>query len=169
MVVAKGNVTRRRWPSEAVHTFVGRLTMSMSGSGQFRLLRGFLCFAALVWGVSVCGVFSTWDAAASALSGMGAQPISYDRMLDYWLRMVSGAFALIGLGYSLLAINPRKHAAILPWAGWLMIVEGAVLAFHGFRLNLPTFPFYGDIAACFIGGVGILASRKSAAPLQPEE
>ena len=139
--------------------------MSLSVSARFQLLRGFLGFAAFVWGVSVCGVFSTWDAAANALSGMGAQPIAYDRMLDYWLRMASGAFALIGVGYLLLAINPRKHASVLPWSGWLMIVEGAVLAFHGIRLGLPPFPFYGDIAACFIAGVAILALRKSVAPL----
>jgi hypothetical protein len=139
--------------------------MSLSVPASFRLLRGFLCFAALVWGVAVCGVFATWDAAEIALSGMGAEPIAYDRMLDYWLRMASGAFALIGVGYLLLAINPRKHASIVPWSGWLLVVEGAVLTFHGIRLGLPPFPFYGDIAACFIAGVGILALRKSATPL----
>jgi hypothetical protein len=120
----------------------------------------------LIWGVSVYGVFATWDAAEIALCGMGADPIAYDRMLDYWLRMASGAFALIGLGYLLLAINPRKHTSILPWSGWLMIVEGAILAVHGIRLHLPPVPFYGDVAACFLGGVGILVFRKSAVPLQ---
>lgn len=139
--------------------------MSLSISDRFRLLRGFLGFAALIWGVSVCGVFATWDAAEIALCGMGADPIAYDRMLDYWLRMASGAFALIGLGYLLLAINPRKHVSILPWSGWLMIVEGAILAVHGIRLHLPPFPFYGDVAACFLGGAGILVFRKSAVPL----
>jgi len=138
--------------------------MSLSNSAHLRLLRVFLLFAAFAWGVSALGVFSTWDAAVQALQGMGAKQISYDRMLDYWLRMASGAFTLVGVGYLLLAINPRKHASILPWSGWLMVVEGGVLAVHGFRLGLPPFPFYGDIAACFVGGGAILVLCKSAAP-----
>ncbi len=136
--------------------------MLLSNSARFRLLRVFLLFAAFAWGVAAFGVFSTWDAAAQALQRLGAMPISYDRMLDYWLRMASGAFTLVGIGYLLLAINPRKHASILPWSGWLMVVEGTVLAVHGFRLELSPFPFYGDVAACFVGGGGILALRKSA-------
>ena len=136
--------------------------MVLADSTKLRLLRFFLLFAAIAWGVSVFGVFSTWDAAADALRGLGAKPIEYDPMLDYWLRMASGAFALVGIGYLLLAINPRKYAVILPWAGWLMILEGAVLAFHGFRLGLPPFPFYGDIGACFLGGAATLALQNSA-------
>lgn len=128
--------------------------MSLSNSTRLRLLRVFLLFAAFAWGVSAFGVFSTWDAAAQALQGMGANRITYDRMLDYWLRMASGAFTLVGIGYLLLAINPQKYASILPWSGWLMIVEGVVLTIHGLRLGLPPFPFYGDIAACFVGGGG---------------
>jgi hypothetical protein len=136
--------------------------MPLNNSARFRLLRFFLLFAAFAWGVSAFGVFSSWEAATQALQGMGAKPIAYDRMLDYWLRMASGAFTLVGVGYLLLAINPRKHASILPWAGWLMVIEGVVLAVHGFRLGLPPFPFYGDIAACFVGGGAILGLRKSA-------
>jgi hypothetical protein len=136
--------------------------MSPKITARFNLLRLCLLFAAIAWGVSALGVFSTWDAAANALVGMGAKPIAYDPMLDYWLRMASGAFALVGVGYLLLAINPRKYALMLPWAGWLMVFEGVVLAVHGFRLGLAPFPFYGDIAACFLGGGGILALQKSA-------
>jgi hypothetical protein len=63
---------------------------------HLRLLRLFLGFAAFAWGISVVGVFLSWSAAAEALQGLGAQPIVYDRMLDYWLRMAAGAFALVG-------------------------------------------------------------------------
>ena len=139
-----------------------RVAMPLTNAIRFRLLRIVLFFAAFAWGVSAFGIFSTWDAAAGALQGLGAIPITYDRMLDYWLRMASGAFTFIGLGYLLLAINPRKHVSILPWSGWLMVLEGVVLAVHGFRLGLSPFPFYGDIAACFIGGGGILVLHKSA-------
>jgi hypothetical protein len=126
------------------------------------LLRLFLGFAAFAWGISVVGVFLSWSAAATALQGLGAQPIAYDRMLDYWLRMASGAFALVGCWYLVLMLWPQKFAAAIPWFGTLMVVEGCILLFHGIRLSLPPFPFYGDTLACFVGDAGILWLSRSA-------
>jgi len=133
-----------------------------------RLLRLFLGFAALAWGVSVMGVFMSWSAAVEALRGLGAQPIGYDRMLDYWLRMASGAFALVGCWYLVLMIWPRKFHAAIPWFGGLMVVEGVILLVHGLRLSLPPFPFYADTLACFLGGGAILHLSRHARPDQGE-
>jgi hypothetical protein len=129
-----------------------------------RLLRLFLGFAAFAWGISVTGVFMSWSAAEHALEGLGAHPIAYDRMLDYWLRMASGAFALIGGWYLVLMIWPQKFHAAIPWFGGLMLVEGLILLVHGLRLSLPPFPFYGDITACFLDGDGILYLSRYAKP-----
>jgi hypothetical protein len=123
---------------------------------NLRLLRLFLGFSAFAWGVSLFGVFASWPAATEALEGLGAQPIAYDRMLDYWLRMASGAFALVGCLYLLLMFRPRKFQIVIPWFGGLMLVEGLILLVHGIRLSLPPLPFYADTAACFIGGGGII-------------
>ena len=108
-----------------------------------------------------------WETATGVLQGMGAKPISYDPMLDYWLRMASGAFALLGTGYLLSAIQPRKFAVMLPWFGWIMIAEGIVLLSHGLRLGLSPFPFIGDVSASMAGGLGILAFKKSALSNSP--
>lgn len=123
---------------------------------RLKMLRFFLGLAALTWGVSIAGVFITWDMAAEVMQAMGARDIRFDRMLDYWLRMASGAFALLGCWYLVLMIAPRKFASVIPWFGILMLVEGCILLFHGMRLSLPPLPFYGDVAACFIAGAGIL-------------
>jgi len=123
---------------------------------NLRLLRLALVLAALTWGISVAGIFLSWRTATDALQGLGAQPIAYDRMLDYWLRMASGAFALLGGWYLVLAIWPQKFAEAIPWFGGLMLAEGCVLLFHGIRLSLPPFPFCGDTIACFVGGGAIL-------------
>jgi hypothetical protein len=131
---------------------------------NLRFLRIFLGFAAFAWGVSVFGVFLSWSAASQALVGLGAKPIAYDRMLDYWLRMASGAFTLVGCWYLVLMIWPRKFHAAIPWFGGLMLVEGVILLVHGVRLSLPPFPFYGDTAACFFGGGGILYCSRYAKP-----
>jgi hypothetical protein len=131
---------------------------------QLRLLRLFLGFAAFAWGVSVFGVFLSWPAASQALEGLGARPIAYDRMLDYWLRMAAGAFTLVGCWYLVLMIWPRKFHAAIPCFGGLMLAEGVILFVHGVRLSLPPFPFYGDTAACFVGGGGILYFSRYAKP-----
>jgi len=131
---------------------------------QLRLLRLFLGFAAFAWGISVVGVFASWPQAAEMLQGLGAKPIGYDPMLDYWLRMAAGAFALIGGWYLLLMLWPRKFHAAIPWFGALMLVEGLILLVHGLRLALPPFPFYGDVSACFLGGGGILILARHARP-----
>jgi hypothetical protein len=131
---------------------------------HLRLLRIFLGFSALAWGVSLFGVFLSWPAASQALQGLGAQPVPYDRMLDYWLRMASGAFGLIGCWYLVLMLWPQKFSVAIPWFGTLMLLEGCILLVHGLRLSLPPFPFYGDTAACFIVGGGILYLAPWARP-----
>ena len=131
---------------------------------HLRLLRLFLGFAALAWGVSIVGVFLSWPVATRALEGLGAHPIAYDRMLDYWLRMAAGAFALVGGWYFVLMLWPQRFYAAIPWAGGLMLVEGVILLVHGLRLSLPPFPFYGDTAACFVGGGAVLYLSRYAKP-----
>lgn len=127
-----------------------------------RLLRLFLTFSALTWGVCIVGVFASWPQVNSIAQSMGAKPIAYDLMLDYWLRMVCGAFTLVGVWYLVLALWPRKFAVVIPWFGWLMILEGVILLISGLRLGIGPFPFYGDVAASLLGGGGIVIFYKIA-------
>lgn len=133
---------------------------------KLRLLRILLGFSAFAWGVSVFGVFLSWPAAENALEGLGAQPITYDRMLDYWLRMASGAFTLVGCWYFVLMLWPGKFHAAIPWFGALMVAEGLILLVSGVRLSLPPFPFYADTAISFVCGGGILLLARHARPVQ---
>jgi len=128
---------------------------------HLRLLRLALGFAAITWGAAGIGVLLSWPMAAEALQQLGAQPIAYDRMLDYWLRMTAGAFALIGCGFLGLMRWPEKYAAVIPWAGGMMLVEGLILLVHGVRLSLPPLPFYADTAACLLTGSAILYLSRS--------
>jgi hypothetical protein len=123
---------------------------------HLRWLRLALGFAAITWGAAGIGVFLDWPTASGALQQLGAQPMAYDRMLDYWLRMTAGAFGLIGCGFLGLAIWPQKYALVIPWAGALMLVEGLILLVHGLRLGLPPLPFYADTAACLLSGAAII-------------
>lgn len=127
-----------------------------------RLLRLFLIFSAFGWGVCLVGVFASWPQVNAIAQGMGAKPIAYDPMLDYWLRMVCGAFTLVGVWYLMLALWPRKFAVAIPWFGWLMVVEGVILLVSGLRLGLGPFPFYGDVALSLVCGGGIVAFASAA-------
>ncbi len=131
---------------------------------SLRYLRLFLGFSAFAWGISVVGVFASWPQVDGMAQGMGAKPLAYDPMVDYWLRMMAGAFALIGGWYLALLLWPRKFHAAIPWFGWIMVLEGVILLAHGLRLGLGPFPFYGDVSACFVGGGGILWFSSAARP-----
>ena len=154
-MVRAGN---RKFPTRWIFDFLSDSTKNFM---QLRLLRLFLGFSAFAWGISAVGVFVSWPEADKLLEGLGARPIAYDPMLDYWLRMAAGAFALVGGWYLILTIWPRKFRAAIPWFGALMLVEGLILLVHGMRLSLPPFPFYGDVSACFVGGTGILVCSRS--------
>lgn len=122
-------------------------------------LHFFLAFTALGWGICVAGVFVPAKTAFDLLEyvgGVNPRPMLRDPMYDYWLRMASSVFTLIGLAYLILAIWPRKFAMTLPFAGAFMVIEGMILLAHGLRLALPATPFGGDVAFCLIGGIGIL-------------
>ena len=67
---------------------------------QLRLLRLILGLTALGWIVCIVGVFASWPQVNTIAQGLGAKPIAYDPMLDYWLRMICGAFTLVGIGIS---------------------------------------------------------------------
>jgi len=136
---------------------------------KLRLLRLLLGFSALAWGVSFYGVFASWSDAEQALQGLGAKSMAYDPMLDYWLRMASGVFGFIGIWYFILLLRPQKFHAAIPWFGVLMMAEGIILLVHGLRLHLPPFPFYGDVAACLLGGCGILLLSGAARPKASRE
>jgi hypothetical protein len=116
------------------------------------------------WGISVVGVFASWPQINNIAQGIGAKPIAYDPMLDYWLRMICGAFTLVGGWYLALALWPHKFAVAIPWFGWLMVAEGVILLVHGLRLSLSPFPFCGDVSACFLCGAGILFFARAARP-----
>lgn len=129
---------------------------------KLRGLRFFLIFSACTWLICLAGLFLDWPTINHVAMGMGAQSLAYDPMLVYWLRMVCGAFSLVGLWYLLLGLYPRKYAVAIPWAGWMMIVEGVILVCSGLSLHIGPFPFLGDIGACFLGGGGILLLAKAA-------
>ena len=129
---------------------------------RLKLLQVILLATAFGWGISIYGIFCSWESALHQLKGLGADNIPHDPMLDYWLRMTAGAFTCIGIFLAMMALNPKKFSAAIPFAGVLLFAEGIVLLVHGIRLNLEPIPFYVDTAFCFATGIGIWLLRNEA-------
>lgn len=124
---------------------------------KFNILRILLLGAGLGWGLTIVGAFLPWELATEHLEKFGGSgKIPNDVMLNYWMRMASGAFGFVGVFFLLAAWRPYEYRNIVPILGYGSLVEAAILLFYGIRFDLPIFPFGPDVAIALIPGVGIL-------------
>lgn len=127
---------------------------------KFNLLRLLLLGAGLGWGLTIVGAFLPWDWATEHLEKFGGSgEIPNDVMLNYWMRMASGAFGFVGAFFLLAAWRPLFYKNIIPILAYGSILEGAILLFYGLKFELPIFPFGPDVAIALIPGIGILFLR----------
>ena len=122
--------------------------------------RIFLLAGAIGWGISILGVLLPWSIMDIVLQNMGAASPITDVQVQYWFRMATGAWSIIGFLYLMVLLNPQKYNNLIPLLAWGTVFEGIVLLIHGLYLNLPLFPFAGDVGFCLIVGSGLLLCRK---------
>ena len=122
--------------------------------------RIFLLTGALGWGVSILGVLLPWSVMDIVLQNMGAASPITDVQIQYWFRMATGAWSIIGFLYLIVLLKPQKYNNFIPLLGWGTLFEGILLLIHGLYLNLPIFPFAGDVGFCLIVGGGLLLTNK---------
>ena len=127
---------------------------------KFNMKRIFLSAGAIGWGVSILGVFLPWSVMDIVLQNMGASAPITDLQLQYWFRMATGAWSIIGFLYLIALLKPQKYSNLIPLLAWGTLFEGVILLIHGLYLNLPLFPFAGDVGFCLIVGSGLLLCRK---------
>jgi hypothetical protein len=121
--------------------------------------RIFLLAGAIGWGVSILGVLLPWNVMDIVLQNMGAASPITDVQVQYWFRMATGAWSIIGFLYLIVLLKPQKYNNLIPLLAWGTVFEGIVLLIHGLYLNLPLFPFAGDVCFCLIVGGGLLLSN----------
>jgi hypothetical protein len=136
--------------------------------GWLYTLRIGLLVSAIGWGISFYFTFASWSAATGQLYGMGAGPISYQPLLDYWLRMASSVFGCIGAGSAIACVQPQIFASFIRLLGPFHFVIGTTLSIAAYanRLTPPLHPtFVPDIVFCFLAGtliqLPLLYGRKS--------
>lgn len=120
----------------------------------------FLLAGALGWGISILGVLLPWSVMDVILQNMGATAPVADLQIQYWFRMATGAWSIIGFLYLMVLLKPQKYNNLIPLLGWGSLFEGIVLLIHGLYLNLPLFPFVGDVGFCLVVGGGLLLTNK---------
>ena len=121
--------------------------------------RIFLLAGAIGWGISILGVLLPWSVMDIVLQNMGAASPITDVQVQYWFRMATGAWSIIGFLYLMVLLKPQKYNNLIPLLAWGTVFEGIVLLIHGLYLNLPLFPFAGDVGFCLIVGGGLLLSN----------
>ena len=121
--------------------------------------RIFLLAGAIGWGISILGVLLPWSVMDIVLQNMGAASPITDVQVQYWFRMATGAWSIIGFLYLIVLLKPQKYNNLIPLLAWGTVFEGIVLLIHGLYLNLPIFPFAGDVGFCLIVGGGLLLSN----------
>jgi len=125
-----------------------------------RNTRFWLWVGAAGWGVAILGVLLPWAWMEPLLLNMGMETRSVDPQIQYWLRMASGSWTVIGFLFMMTALYPRRYANIVSLLAWGTLFEGVVLLTYGLMLARPPFPFWGDVAFCLVIGTGLLYSRS---------
>ena len=122
--------------------------------------RIFLLAGAIGWGVSILGVLLPWSVMDIVLQNMGAASPITDVQVQYWFRMATTAWSIIGFLYLIVLLKPQKYNNLIPLLAWGTLFEGVVLLIHGLYLHLPLFPFAGDVGFCLIVGGGLLLCNR---------
>ena len=118
--------------------------------------------AGLGWGLTIVGAFLPWEWATEHLEKFGGSgEIPDDVMLNYWMRMASGAFGFVGIFFLLAAWKPQEYKNIIPVLAYGSIAEALILIFYGVKFSLPIFPFGPDVAIALVPGIGILILKNS--------
>ena len=96
--------------------------MSRNNSIQKILLTA----GAIGWGIAVLGVLLPWNWIALMLQNMGATAPVTDPQLQYWFRMATGAWSIIGFLFLVVLLFPSKYRNLLPLLAIGTLFEGVV-------------------------------------------
>jgi hypothetical protein len=111
-----------------------------------------LYIATFGWGLSFFFLFSSWNDSELSLRQMGADPIMYQPLLDYWLKMAAAVFGCISVVCLLSAFWPARFLTIIVLLIPFHFFVGGCLVVAALRNELafkehPT--FIPDITFCF--------------------
>lgn len=127
------------------------------------LLRATLFIVASTGLFSGVALFVPWETTVALLKrlSIGGVPSSFSApIIEYWMLMMAACAVVVGWLYLVAGLRPHKYKVILPILGWGLLFIGVTAGYHGFRLGLPPWPFYADLAVCSVCGPVIIWSSR---------
>ncbi len=128
-----------------------------------------LWIAAIGCLLSVIGMilpFSTWESIAKFF-GMELLPTSPPVL--YVLRVMSATYAVVGVFFIILALQPMDYGIMVPFSGLGAFVIGNVCMITGFVEKMPNLWFLGDGLSCMVIGLLILMFWQKAQKANSEK
>ena len=113
---------------------------------------GIFCFV-----LSIFGLFVPVSVLESIANYFGTEAL-----VVYGIRTASAAFIGMGVISVVLALNPMKYGAIVPFSGLSSIFIGVVCMITGLAVGMPFVWFLGDSLFCALMGFLILVFWQKA-------
>ena len=122
-----------------------------------RALKICLWIAAIACLLSVFGMFLPISAWESIAKFFGIESLPDSPVFMYAARLMSATYALVGVFFVILALDPMKYGVLVPFSGVASVLLGIVCAIVGLITKMPNLWFLCDSLSCVVLGVLILA------------
>jgi hypothetical protein len=125
-----------------------------------RTLKIFLWVAAIACLLSGYGLFMPISGFEAIANFFGTESLDLpdSPMFEYVVRICSAMAVATGVYFIILALNPMKYPALIPFTGLASIFVGAVCGITGLAAGMPALWFLGDSLGCLILGILVLAA-----------
>lgn len=95
--------------------------------GLMRVIKLGLFVSTFGWGISFFFTVEPWGMAVDRLYQMGAEPIPYQPLLAYWLKMASAVFGCLGVASAFCFLRPERLIEVIRLLVPLHLIVGATL------------------------------------------
>ena len=125
-----------------------------------RTLKSFLWIAGIACLLSGYGLFTSMSALETMANFFGAESLDLpdSPLFVYVVRLISAMAVATGVYLIILALNPMKYPALIPFTGLASIFIGAACGITGLVVGMPVLWFLGDSLGCLLFGILVLAS-----------
>lgn len=135
-----------------------------------RGLKSCLWIAGIACLLSVCVMFflplSAWESIAKYF---GVETLPDSPMFVYVARLTSAMWTMIGVFFIILAMNPAKYEAMIPFSGLAMVFLGMVCWVTGLVMGMPSRLVLSDSLSGIVLGTLIFALWNRAKRLQKKQ
>ena len=124
-----------------------------------RALKIFLWLAGIACLLSGYGVFMSMSALEAMANFFGTESLDFpdSPLFVYIVSLCSAMAVAMGVYLIILALNPVKYPALIPFTGLASMFIGVVCGIAGTLTEMPTLWFMGDSLGCLVFGILVLA------------